>query len=358
MGRPATMSSSLSVDARPSPRRVSRTSAWLAAAVAVALLVVLSLGLGRYHVPWPQTLAILLHPLLDLGVAFDETQQTVITAVRLPRVLLAACAGAGLAVAGAALQGVFRNPLVGPQIIGVSAGAGFGGALAILASAGALGVVAGSFLFGLLALVAVVLLARVDGRAPTLMLVLAGVVVSALFTALTSLLVFVADPEVKLPGIVFWLLGSFAAVDGTKLAIAAASTATGCIVLLALGWRVNLLSLGDEDASSLGIRVEPLRWTILAACCLIVSGQVAVSGVIGWVGLVIPHVARMLAGADHRRLLPASLLLGAGYMVLVDNIARAATAAEIPLGILTALVGAPIFAVLLRALQRRGWSDG
>lgn len=204
----------------------------------------------------------------------------------------------------------------------------------------------------------VVLLARVDGRAPILMLVLAGLVVSALFGALTSLLVFVADPETKLPGIVFWLLGSFAAADYDKAAIVAVATVLGAATLLALAWRVNILSLGDEDAASLGIRVEPLRWAILTACCLIVAGQVAVNGVVGWVGLVVPHIARMIVGADHRRLLPAALLVGAGYMVAVDGIARTATAAEIPLGILTALVGAPIFAVLLRTLQRRGWTDG
>lgn len=352
------MNNSLVVDTRPrGTPRLSAAIGWMALVSSVAFLIVLSLGLGRYHVPWTHTVAILLHSLIDLGIPFDETQQIVVTTVRLPRVLMAAFCGAGLAVAGAALQGVFRNPLVGPQIIGVSSGAGFGGALAILVSAGGVGIVAGSFVFGLLALVAVVLLARVDGRAPTLMLVLAGVVVSALFTALTSLLVFIADPEAKLPGIVFWLLGSFATADTTKLLIVAASTTLGGVVLLALGWHVNLLSLGDEDATSLGIPVEPLRWTILAACCLIVSGQVAVSGVVGWVGLVIPHIARMVTGADHRRLLPAAMLLGAAYMVMVDNIARGVSAAEIPLGILTALVGAPIFAVLLRSMQRRGWSD-
>lgn len=351
------MSNSFAVDARPPrARRLGATAGWIALVAGVLFLMVLSLGLGRYHVPWSHTVAILLGPLIDLGIPFDETQQMVVTAARLPRVLMAAFSGAGLAIAGAALQGVFRNPLVGPQIIGVSSGAGFGGALAILLSAGSVGIVAGSLVFGLFALILVVLLARIDGHAPTLMLVLAGVVVSALFTASTSLLVFIADPEVKLPGIVFWLLGSFATADTSKLTIVAISTTVGATVLLALGWRVNLLSLGDDDASSLGVRVEPLRWTILTACCLIVSGQVAVSGVIGWVGLVIPHIARMATGADHRRLLPASLLLGAAYMVVVDDIARGASAAEIPLGILTALVGAPIFAVLLRAMQRRGWS--
>jgi iron complex transport system permease protein len=353
------MSSSLAAEApaRRTPRPVGETAAWIALAAAVCALMIGSLGVGRYEVGWLQTLAILLQRFVDLGVPFTPAQEVVVLTVRLPRVLVAAFAGAGLAIAGAALQGVFRNPLVGPQIIGVSAGAGFGGALAILVGAGSLAIVGGAFVFALAALVLVVLLARIDGRAPILMLVLAGLVVSALFGALTSLLVFVADPETKLPGIVFWLLGSFAAANYIQAAIVAVATTLGAATLLALAWRVNVLSLGDEDAASLGIRVEPLRWTILGACCLIVAGQVAVSGVVGWVGLVVPHIARMIVGADHRRLLPAAMLVGAGYMVAVDGIARTATAAEIPLGILTALVGAPIFAVLLRKLQRRGWAD-
>lgn len=354
------MSSSLAADpVRAMPGVAMRgVLLWISLVLGLVFLVIASMGFGRYAVPWPQTVAILLSPLVDLGIPFDETQSIVVMTVRLPRILTAGFAGAGLAVAGAALQGVFRNPLVGPQIIGVSSGAGFGGALAILIGAGSLGIVFGSFLFSVVALVAVMTLARIDGRAPILMLVLAGVVVGAFFAALTSVLVFIADPDSKLPGIVFWLLGSFATADYSRAAIVAASTIVGAAVILALGWRVNLLSLGDEDAASLGVPVEPLRWAIVTACCVIVAGQVAVSGVVGWVGLLIPHVARMVVGADHRRLLPVALLLGAGYLIAVDNLARSISMAEIPLGILTALVGAPIFALLLRKLQRRGWSDG
>lgn len=351
------MNNTAAINAPNTSPRWSSAALWIAASCAMLAVIIISLGIGRYDVPWTHITAILLQPVADLGVHYDEAQATVVAMLRLPRALTAAFAGAGLAITGAALQGVFRNPLVGPQIIGVSSGAGFGGALAITLSAGGAGIVAGSFVFGFIALLAVVLLARIDGRAPTLMLVLAGVIIGALFSALTSLLVFIADPDVKLPGIVFWLLGSFATAEYQKLAIVGTTSTTGAAVLLALRWRINLLSLGDRDAVSLGIRIEPVRWIILTACCLIVAGQVAVSGVIGWVGLIIPHIARMIVGADHRRLLPASLLLGAGYMVLIDTTARGVSAAEIPLGILTALIGVPVFALMLRIMQRKGWSD-
>lgn len=303
-----------------------------------------------------QTVAILLRRFIDTGVAWTPAQQTVIEIVRVPRVLMAACAGAGLALCGAALQGVFRNPLVGPQIIGVSSGAGFGGALAILLGTSVVGQVISAFTWSIVALLAVMLISRVKSRSSVLMLVLAGVITSALLSALTSLLVFVADPEQKLPGIVFWLLGSFATADYAKLGIIVFTTGLGAVALLILSWRINLLSLGDEDAAALGVKVQPMRWAILIATCVIIAGQVSVSGVIGWVGLVIPHIARMLVGADHRRLLPASLLIGAMYMVIVDDLARSLTPAEIPLGILTVLVGAPIFAALLRSLQHKGWN--
>jgi iron complex transport system permease protein len=334
-----------------------QTLLWAVLAMALILILLLSLAVGRFAVPLEQTLAILLRGFNDTGVAWTPAQQTVIEIVRAPRVLMAACAGAGLALCGTALQGVFRNPLVGPQIIGVSSGAGFGGALAILLGANAISLTASAFLWSAVALLAVVLMSRVKSRSSVLMLVLAGVVTSAFFGALTSLLVFVADPEQKLPGIVFWLLGSFATADYAKLAIIALTTGLGAVALLTLSWRINLLSLGDEDAAALGVKVQPMRWAILIATCVIIAGQVSVSGVIGWVGLVIPHIARMLVGADHRRLLPASMLIGAAYMAIVDDLARSLTPAEIPLGILTALVGAPIFVVLLRTLQHKGWNN-
>lgn len=328
---------------------------WGGLAAFPILVGVTSLGIGRYPVPLDQVLLALW---TGLGFSADipNTVERVVLLIRLPRVLEGLIIGGGLALAGAALQGVFRNPLVGPQIIGVSSGAAFGGAVALLLGLGLAGLMTGAFIFGIAALVIVFALSRVDGRSPVLMLVLAGVVTGAFFSALVSLVTFLADPNDTLPAIVYWLMGSFATASWSKVALVGGVTMVAAALLVAMRFRINILSLGDEDAHALGIAVERTRWTILIAATALVAASVAVAGIIGWVGLVIPHIARMLVGPDHKRLLPAAALIGAGYMVLVDNVARTATASEIPLGVLTAIIGAPMFAWLLRRTQAGGWS--
>jgi iron complex transport system permease protein len=333
----------------------ARTLVWLAIILAPPVLGLLSLGVGRYPLPLAEVLAALGQGLGLIDGASGPASRVVLM-IRLPRVLEAGLSGAGLALAGAALQGVFRNPLVGPQIIGVSSGAAFGGALALLLSAGLVALLGSAFLFGLLALVLVFTVSRVDGRSPVLMLVLAGVVVGAFFSALVSLVTYLADPNDTLPAIVYWLMGSFATASYSKVALLAAVTLSLGGLLLSLRFRLNILSLGDEEAQALGIKVEPTRWLILIAVTGLSATSVAVAGIVGWVGLVVPHVARMLVGPDHRVLLPASALVGASYMILVDDIARSATTQELPLGVLTALVGAPLFGLLLRRAQMKGWS--
>jgi iron complex transport system permease protein len=328
---------------------------WPALIALPVVLALVSIGLGRFGVPFGEVLRILIANLVPIEPSWSGSQERVVELLRLPRIGLAAASGAALALAGAALQGAFRNPLVGPQIIGVSSGAAFGGALAILLGLGSAGLLLLANGFGLLAIVAVLALSRVDGRSPVLMLVLAGVVTGAFFTALVSLLTLIADPESELPAIVYWLMGSFASATYAKLGLMAVCLVLGGGLLLGLRFRLNLLSLGDEEASALGIAVEPTRWLILACVTLITAGSVAVAGVIGWIGLVVPHLARMIVGPDHRLLLPASALIGAGYTILIDDLARAATTAEIPLGILTAVVGAPAFALLLRRTRAGGW---
>ena len=191
-------------------------------------------------------------------------------------------------------------------------------------------------------------------RRNILALVLAGVVVTGFFGALVSLVQYLADTEDKLPAMVFWLLGSFATANWEKFWLIAAPVAICSLLLLGLRWRINLLSIGDEDAKALGVNVEPLRWFILVLVSCIVAAQVAVSGIIGWVGLVVPHMARMLVGPDHRVMMPASLLIGALYLLIIDTMARTSTATEIPLGILTALLGTPVFALVLKQTQRGG----
>ncbi|MEO1018258.1 MAG: iron ABC transporter permease [Pseudomonadota bacterium] len=326
---------------------------WLAALTTGIALV--SIGIGRFYVPPDRVAAILLSHVLPLAPTWSGSEANVVELIRLPRIGVAATVGAGLAIAGAALQGAFRNPLIGPQIVGVSSGAAFGGALAIILGLTALGLLSLAFLTGLAAIAIVLLLARVDGRSPVLMLVLAGVVVSAFFSALVSLLTFFADPEDDLPAIVYWLMGSFASASYAKFAIMAAALAIGGGFLIAIRFRLNVLSLGDEEAEALGVKVEPTRWAVLCAVALLTAASVAVAGVVGWIGLVVPHLARMIVGPDHQRLLPAAALLGAGYAILIDDLARAATTAEIPLGILTAIVGAPVFAILLRRTRAGGW---
>ena len=328
---------------------------WVLMAGGLAALVLASFGLGRYGVPFGRVLGILGSTFGDVPQFWDDTEQAVVLAIRVPRVLVACVAGAGLAIAGAALQGTFRNPLVGPQIIGVSSGAAFGGAIALLLFPGKLALVGLCFVFGLLAIAIVLAMSRVGGRTPILMLVLAGVVTSAFFTALVSLIKYIADPEDTLPTIVFWLMGSFSTAGYDELVWLAVPTVMAGAVLYLLRWRINVLSLGDEEAEALGIRVERTRLAIILCVAAIAASVVAVAGVVGWVGLVVPHVARMMVGPDHRVLLPASALTGAGYLLLIDDMARTATAAEIPLGVITAIIGAPIFAYLLKRTQGRGW---
>ncbi|MGI9354121.1 MAG: FecCD family ABC transporter permease [Rhizobiaceae bacterium] len=334
----------------------SRATIWPLLVGALVLTCLGSLVVGRFGVPFSHVVGILLNNVIPIEPYWTNVEARVVELIRLPRIMLAALAGAGLAVAGAALQGIFRNPLVGPQIIGVSSGAAFGGALAILLSESQLLLITLAFVFGLLAIIIVYGLSRQRGQAPVLMLVLSGVVTSAFFSALVSLTKFVADPDDKLPAIVFWLMGSFASASYDKVWLIAIPVIGGSIAVYLLRFQINVLSLGDEQAKSLGLKVEHTRWIVLSAVALISAAVVAAAGIVGWVGLVIPHFARMLTGPDHRLMIPAAALIGATYLIIVDDFARASISAEIPVGIITAVVGAPIFAYLLRRSQSKGWS--
>ncbi|GLS18554.1 iron ABC transporter permease [Labrys miyagiensis] len=336
------------------------TNAGIVMACLVILLVVAiaaSLSCGRYAISLRE-LRIIILGWFSLGPGHNgvpEPVWRVVELVRVPRMLIGGFVGGGLALSGAALQGVFRNPLVDPQVIGVSSGAAFGGVGAILLGLGTVGVWSMAFCFGLNALLLVILMSRDSGRSSILMLVLAGIVVSALFSALISLVTYFANPNDTLPAIVFWLMGSFAGSTPGRALYMVPVITLFALPLLLMGFRINILSLGDEEAKALGLRVESTRWLTLGCVTGITAASVANSGIVGWVGLVIPHFARALVGPDHRRLLPASALLGASFMLFIDTLARSAIAAEIPLGVLTALVGAPVFLVLLRRTQREGW---
>ena len=282
--------------------------------------------------------------------------ETVLLAIRLPRVAAALLVGAALAAAGACYQTLFRNPLVSPDILGVSAGAGLGAVLGIFLSLPVAAIQLMGFAGGLgaVALVGFVAAAVRTGDR-TLVLVLAGIVVGALTGAGTSLLKVLADPYDQLPAITFWLLGSLAGVKTIDIAPAAPVVAIGLVPLVLLRWRINVLSLGDEEARALGIEAGRLRLFVIVCATLITASVVAIAGVVGWVGLIIPHAARMIVGPGFGTLLPAAVLLGAGYMLAVDTLARTISAVEVPLGILTAVVGAPFFLWLL-AQGRRAWA--
>ncbi len=329
------------------------------AGLGVLLLVSLiaSLSLGRYAIGLGD-IGTLVMGWLGIGpgrTGVAEPVWRVVELVRVPRMLIGGFVGAGLALSGAVLQGVFRNPLVDPHVIGVSSGAAFGGVAAILLGLDALGLWSLAFMLGLCALLLVVLMSRKAGRSSLLMLVLSGVVVSALFSALVSLATYFADPNDTLPAIVFWLMGSFASATPERALYMLPVIAVFALPLLLMRFRINILSLGDEEAKALDLKVEPTRWLALGCVTGITAASVANSGIIGWVGLVVPHFARAIVGPDHRLLLPASALLGASFMLLVDVMARSLIAAEIPLGVLTAIVGAPVFMLLLHRAQDEGW---
>lgn len=327
------------------------------------ILFFLSLFIGRYEVPAAHVIQLLAAPLINLfpdqmihiEPGWTAAEQNVIYLIRLPRVIAAVLVGAGLAIAGAAYQGLFKNPLVSPDILGVSSGAGFGAALAILLSQGSFIIQVSAFCFGILAVTITYLLSRFYRTTPSLILVLSGIIVGAFFTALISLTKYVADPYEKLPAITFWLMGSLASVRYTDILLIAPPLLGAAVVLILIRWRINLLAVGDDEARALGIDTKRMSQVIILCSTLITAGAVCIAGIIGWVGLVVPHLGRMLVGPDYKKLMPVAFLLGASYMLIIDDIARNLTSAEIPLGILTAIIGAPFFAYLL-SKRSVGWT--
>jgi len=339
----------------------ARRRGWLVIAALIALMVagvIYSITLGRYGVSVANVWLILWNHVVPVAApSWTDVDANVVMDVRLPRILGALLIGAGLGISGAALQGLFRNPLVDPGLVGVTAGAGFGGTLAILLIGGGTVVLGAAFGFGIASLLIVRFLASVKGRTSTLTFILAGVVITAFFEAAISIIKLLADPHQKLPAITYWLMGSIAATGYKDLMLMALAIIPPTILIFLLRYQINILSLGEEKARALGSPIERVQWIVYAAVACISAGVVATSGIIGWVGLVIPHLARGLVGPEHSRLLPVSALLGAIYLLMVDDIARTATVAEVPIGIITALVGVPVFAIILRRIQSKsGWA--
>ncbi len=320
------------------------------------LLILISLFIGRYPLTLGEVVGVLAHKAGFAGLKPPPVHINVVWDIRLPRIILGAFVGGSLAVSGAAFQGIFRNPLVSSGVLGVSAGAGFGASLAIvLFGSGNIYIYIFAFCFGFLAVVLSYIIGTHYTSVPTVMLVLGGVIVSSVFSSLVSLLKYIADPYEQLPSIVFWLMGSMAATRFRDIAISIMPMGVGMAGLIAMRWRLNVLSMDDKEAQALGVNVIAVKGIAVLFATLATAGAVCVSGVIGWIGLVVPHIGRMLVGNDNRLLIPTSLSIGTGYLIVVDNIARTLTGSEIPLGILTSIIGAPFFVYLLKKTKVQGW---
>lgn len=340
---------------------------WVVAALAVMLAasILISFLLGRYPVPPGALLGILLNKLLQgleklirlvfpswqpgWGITpfWEERMETVALRIRMPRILLACMVGCCLSTAGASYQGVFQNPMAAPDILGATSGAAFGAALAILMGGSSQIITISAFLFSLLTMVLAFLISRTASGKRVLTLVLSGIMVSSLFNAGTSYIKLVADPSNQLPAITYWLMGSLSGAEGKTVGSAVIPMLAGILPLLFLRWRINVITLGDEEARTIGVNAGLVRAVVILCSTLITAASVSVSGMIGWVGLVIPHLARKLVGNDYRVLLPTSMLFGALFLLVVDDISRNLLATEIPIGILTAFIGAPFFLWLI-----------
>ncbi|MBB2189542.1 iron ABC transporter permease [Gluconacetobacter azotocaptans] len=324
-------------------------------AVLLAGLAIVSLGIGRYPVGFGDIASVLLDNGAGMTVERRALLHTILFQTRLPRIAGAIIVGAALSVSGAGYQAVFRNPLVSPGLLGVLAGAGFGAALGIVGNAGATAVHVLSFLGGGLAVAVGVGVARLFDSASILMLVFGGLVSSALFTALLSLLKYVADPEQQLPDIVFWLLGSLTQVDMPDLMAISVPVLGGIVLLSLCGRMLDALAMGDDEARTMGVPVSTLRYGVIVVATILSALTVSVAGMIGWIGLMVPHVARLLAGPRNARVLPLSACLGGAFLLLCDDLARSVSAEEIPVGLIADVLGVAVFVSVLR-LVRRGWA--
>lgn len=316
-------------------------------ASALLALFLLSFVVGRYGVPLGQVVRILLSGVLPLGQTWTDNMAIAVLNVRLPRILLACLVGCGLSAAGTGYQTVFQNPMAAPDILGASSGACFGAALAIMTGQGAVMITVFAFLASLLSVALVYLVGNHTRGNRVVNLLLAGIMVGSLFSACTSYIKLVADPTNQLPQITYWLMGSLSGTRMGTVRFAAVCMAVGLVPLLLLRWRMNLLTLSPDEARAMGVHTDRLRLAVILSSTVLTAAAVSVSGMIGWVGLVIPHLSRRIVGSDCRRLMPMSCLFGAAFLLLVDNMARCLTATEIPIGILTAFVGAPFFIYLM-----------
>ena len=309
-------------------------------------VTIICIGIGRYHISPLESLQILVSPLT--GQEVDPQGWSVVYHVRLPRIMLALVAGMGLSISGASFQALFSNPLATPDTLGVATGASFGAVLALLFTRNVFVVQLAALAMGLAALAGTCMISRLNGKSSILMVVLGGMVVSSLFQALVSLVKYVADPDEDLPAITYWLMGSMSRATYQGLAVGIPLILLGVALLFLLRWKLNSMSLPEDEAKSLGIPVKRIRSLVIVGSAMVTAAVVSMCGQIGWVGLLIPHMVRMIFGNDNSSVMPASMAFGAVFMLIIDTLARSVTASEIPVSILTALIGAPCFILLLR----------
>ena len=308
--------------------------------------VLLSFWMGYYPLSPSQVVTAFLSRFGYEGEILPQAV-TIFWNIRLPRILSAVFIGASLSTAGAAYQGMFRNPLVSPDILGVSSGASLGAAFAILFGASNWLIQLSAFAGGTAAVAASYLISRRSVHSITLSLVLTGSMIMALCNAGVTMIKYVADPNDVLQQITFWLMGSLTKTDTRSFLWSLIPMSAGLVIIFLLRWRINLLTLDEEEAKSLGINIRLYRLILIAASTLLSAASVCLGGLIGWIGLMIPHMARALVGADYGRLIPASAMLGATYLVLMDDLARSLLSMELPLGVVTSIMGAPFFVSLI-----------
>ena len=328
---------------------------WAAAILVLAAVLLISMGAGRYPLTPAEIILSIAQRVSGHSFGMGTDAVSIVMDNRLPRTLSGALVGAALAASGCAFQGLFQNPLVSQGVLGVSSGAGFGAALSILLFSGTTFAPEFAFVFGLAAVWLSFMVARMCGEVTALMLVLGGTIVSSIFSALLSFLKYVADPTNELASIVFWNMGSLASIDSSVIPVAYAAMLAGMLLLLFSASWINVLSMGDQEAFSMGLNVKRARLIVVSGATLATAGAVSIAGTIGWVGLIIPHMARFLVKSDNRRLIPYSMLMGASFLILIDTLCRTLTGAEIPLGIMTSLIGGPFFVYLLRRYKGGGW---
>lgn len=329
-------------------------------AILIAFPIVISLiciGQGRYqHMSFLDSFVSLFKIIFNGKDSVSEEVFAVLINIRIPRILLALIVGAGLSVAGASFQALFNNYLATPDTLGVASGASFGAVVALLLGFSSFLVQGFALLFGLLAVFLAYLISIKKGHSNIIMIILAGIIISSMFTSFVSLGKYVADPEEQLPTITFWLMGSFANAQYATILFGSIFIILGIIVIFMLRWKLNILLLNENDAHALGMNIKKMRMTIIVMATLITASAVSMTGQVGWIGLLIPHMTRMIVGNDNKFIIPTSISLGASFMVLIDTLSRTMTVNEIPISILTASIGAPIFIFLLR--KTGGFSNG